>query len=110
MPTTTTISVDAPITTLINVFTVEAERQRELVDVLVDATEEVIRHMPGFIAANIHASTDGTRVVNYAQWQSAGDLQAMLDSPAAQEHLGKAAALADQFDPRLYTVESVHHR
>jgi hypothetical protein len=25
-----------------------------------------MRHRPGFISANIHASLDGTRVVNYA--------------------------------------------
>jgi quinol monooxygenase YgiN len=107
---TTTIAVDAPITTLINVFGVQPDRQRELVDLLVRATDEVMQHQPGFIAANIHASTDGTRVVNYAQWQSAQAFHAMLDNPAAQEHMGQAAAIADQFDPHLYTVESVHHR
>ncbi|MGP3975539.1 hypothetical protein ACTWQF_16320 [Streptomyces sp. 8N114] len=35
---------------------------------------------------------------------------AMLDTPAAQAHMREAAALADTFDPRLHTVESVHHR
>lgn len=109
MPATTTITVDAPIATLINVFTVPADRQRRLVDLLVRATEEVMQHQPGFIAANIHASADGTRVVNYAQWESAEAFHAMLENPVAQEHMGEAAALADQFDPHLYTVESVHH-
>jgi quinol monooxygenase YgiN len=109
MPATTTITVDAPIATLINVFTVPADRQRRLVDLLVRATEEVMQHQPGFIAANFHASADGTRVVNYAQWESAEAFHAMLENPAAQEHMGAAAALADQFDAHLYTVESVHH-
>jgi quinol monooxygenase YgiN len=108
--TTTTITADAPVATLINVFTVQADRQRELVDLLVRATEEVMQHLPGFIAANIHASGDGTRVVNYAQWESADAFHAMLDTPAAQEHMGQAAAIADHFDPNLYVVESVHHR
>jgi quinol monooxygenase YgiN len=106
----TTITADAPIATLINVFTVQADRQRELVDLLVRATDEVMQHLPGFIAANIHASNDGTRVVNYAQWQSADAFHAMLDNPAAQRHMRQAAALADQVDPHLHTVESVHHR
>jgi heme-degrading monooxygenase HmoA len=110
MSATTTITVDAPIATLINVFTVQADRQRQLVDMLVRATDEVMQHLPGFIAANIHASTDGTRVVNYAQWQSADAFHAMLENPVAQEHMQQAAAIADQFDPHLYTVESVHHR
>jgi heme-degrading monooxygenase HmoA len=106
----TTITADAPVATLINVFTVRPERQRELVDLLTHATDEVMQHLPGFIAANIHASTDGTRVVNYAQWQSADAFRAMLDVPAAQLHMRHAAALADQVDPHLHTVESVHHR
>ena len=110
MSATTTITVDAPIATLINVFTVQADRQRELVDLLVHATDEVMQHLPGFVAANIHASTDGTRVVNYAQWQSADAFHAMLGNPTAQEHMRQAAAVADQYDPHLYTVESVHHR
>jgi hypothetical protein len=110
MPATTTISADAPVATLINVFTVEAARQRELVDLLVVATEEVMHYLPGFIAANIHASADGTRVVNYAQWESADAFHAMLNNASAQVHMRQAAAIADQFDPHLYTVESVHHR
>jgi heme-degrading monooxygenase HmoA len=110
MSAVTTISVGAPVATLINIFTVQADRQRELVDLLVRATDEVMQHLPGFIAANIHASADGTRVVNYAQWESADAFHAMLENPAAQEHMGQAAVLADRFDPNLYTVESVHHR
>ena len=106
----TTITVDAPVATLINVFTVQSDRQRELVELLTTATEEVMRHLPGFVAANIHASTDGTRVVNYAQWESAADFEAMLTDPEAQVHMRQAAAMADHYDPHLYSVESVHHR
>lgn len=110
MTATTTITADAPIATLINVFTVQADHQQQLVDLLVRATEEVMQHLPGFIAANIHSSADGTRVINYAQWQSADAFHAMLDNPAAQVHMREASAIADRFDPHLYTVESVHHR
>ena len=107
MPTTT-IEAGTPIATLINVFTVRPERQRELVDLLVRATEEVMRHLPGFVAANIHASTDGQRVVNYAQWESADAFQAMLGDATAQTHMREAAAVAEAYDPHLYTVDSVH--
>jgi quinol monooxygenase YgiN len=109
MTATTTISVDAPVATLINVFVVRPEHQRRLVDLLVRATEEVIRHRPGFVAANIHASEDGARVVNYAQWESADAFRAMLADPAAGEHMRAAGELAKSFDPHLHTVESVHH-
>jgi imidazolonepropionase-like amidohydrolase len=69
-----------------------------------------MRHVPGFVSANIHVSTDGTRVVNYAQWETAGAYQAMLADPTAREHMAPAAALASSFDPHVYTVESVHGR
>ena len=106
----TVITEHADHATLINVFAVEPERASELAGLLDDATEEVMRHVPGFVSANIHVSTDGTRVVNYAQWDSAEAFEAMQSDPAAREHMSKAAALASGFDPHLYTVESVHQR
>ncbi len=105
----TTIDADQRVATLVNVFTVAPDRQQELVDVLDRATEDVVRHLPGFVSANIHASLDGTRVVNYAQWRSAEDFRAMLANPDAAPHLAAAAGLA-AFDPHLYTVRAVHHR
>ena len=106
----TTIERHGPYATLINVFSVEPERAAELAALLDDVTEKVMRHVPGFISANIHVSTDGTRVVNYAQWDSAEAFGAMQSDPAAREHMAKAAALASGFDPHLYSVESVHGR
>jgi len=66
----TTISTEYKILTLINVFTVTPAKQEELSQLLIDATEQTMKHLPGFISANIHKSFDGTRVVNYAQWNS----------------------------------------
>jgi len=99
----------APHTTLINVFTVAPERASELAELLSRATEETMRFVPGFISANIHVSTDGTRVVNYAQWQSPEAYQAIFDDPGAREHMKVCAAVATSFEPHLYTVQSVHH-
>lgn len=108
MPTTT-IASQAGVATLINHFTVEAARQRELVEVLVRATEEVMQHQPGFISANIHASLDGEHVVNYAQWESVEAFQTMLANPTCQEHMAAAGQIARP-ESQLYTVESVHRR
>lgn len=107
--TSTTIQSDANVVTLINVFDVPPERQREVVDALVEATEQIMRHRPGFVSANIHASDDGRRVINYAQWASKEAFEAMLADPVAQEHMAAIGRLVDAFDPRLYTVASVHH-
>ena len=65
-----TIAKDKDVVTLINVITVAPGNQQRLVDVLVDATQAVMRKQPGFISANIHRSFDGTRVTNYAQGSS----------------------------------------
>lgn len=105
----TTIQQPSPYATLINVFIVEPQRAGDLAELLTIATDEVMQHLPGFISANIHLSTDRMRVVNYAQWESTEAFQAMMNNPHAREHMDKAAALAASFDPHLYTVESVHH-
>lgn len=39
-------------------------------------------HLPGFIAANIHVSAGGARVVNYAQRETAEALRPCLKTPA----------------------------
>jgi quinol monooxygenase YgiN len=102
------ITAHADHATLINVFTVQPERARQLADLLTDATEDVMQHIDGFISANIHLSSDGTRVVNYAQWRDAAAFQAMLQDATARQHMARCAELADGFEPHLYTVESVH--
>jgi heme-degrading monooxygenase HmoA len=104
----TTIERHSSYATLINVFTVEPENAAALAALLSTATEDVMRHLDGFRSANIHVSTDGTRVVNYAQWDSLEACARMRDHPAAREHMDKAAGLAVGFDPHFYTVESVH--
>jgi quinol monooxygenase YgiN len=79
--------------------TPEPAKQDTLVTLLIRATDEAVRHMPGFISANIHRSVDGVRVTNYAQWRSRAALEAMLRHPAAMPHLRKATELATNVDP-----------
>jgi hypothetical protein len=69
-----TIRAGAEIFTLINVFSVAPDQQQQLANLLIEATEHTMRHLPGFISANIHNSFDGRHVVNYAQWRSRGRL------------------------------------
>lgn len=107
---TVTIEQHSPHVTLINVFTVEPDRARELIELLAEATDTVMRHRTGFHSASIHLSGDRTRVVNYGQWASREAYMQMLSDPVAREHMGRAAALAVGFDPNLYTVESVHQQ
>ena len=77
---------NSPFCTMINVFTVTPERQQELVDLLVEATDQVMRKLPGFMSANIHKSVDGIRVINYAQWESKEAWEAMLQNALTVSH------------------------
>jgi quinol monooxygenase YgiN len=110
MPTTTiAVDADSQQVTLVNVFTVAPGHQDALIDALDRATAEVFVGDPGFVSANLHASLDGTRVINYAQWASADAYEAALARPEVREHIGEAAALAVSYDPTLVRVRAVHH-
>lgn len=104
----TTLEPGAGHLTLINTFTVEPERADELLAVLSRATEETLRHLPGFISANLHVSEDRRRIANYAQWRSRADYDAMRQSPPAQVHMREAAAIALSFDPLFYELRQTH--
>jgi quinol monooxygenase YgiN len=106
----TTIREDDFSVALINTFYVKPEKADELVQLLTKATDEVMRHQPGFISANLHISLDKTRVVNYAQWRSKEDFERMLQNPDAKPHMKQAAELAESFEPVLYTVACVDDR
>jgi heme-degrading monooxygenase HmoA len=105
MPTSAA-GVSSPLV-LINVFTVDPEKQQLLIELWQRATDDVIRHLPGFVSATIHRSLDGTKVVNYAQWESRDSHIAMFRNPEAQAYLGKLAELGTPA-PTLCEVVSVH--
>jgi quinol monooxygenase YgiN len=98
----TTIFTQDRFVTLINVFTVEPAQQRQLLDLLDQATA-VVRLAPGFISANLHRSLDGTKVAMYAQWQSVEHYQAMRENPAALAYLQRAVEIA-KFELGMYEV------
>ncbi|MFC5740526.1 antibiotic biosynthesis monooxygenase family protein [Dyella tabacisoli] len=93
--------------TFINVFDVEPSKQQELINVLNEGVEKVIRKRPGFISVSILASKDGTRVVNYAQWRSLDDIKATREDPSAAPYAQKSAELA-KATPHVYSVASIH--
>lgn len=94
--------------TLINVYEVELEKQADLVRLLSEVTETIIRRQPGFVSVSIHSSLDGKRVVNYAQWASKEDFEGFMKRPEIQEQLKRFAALAKAISPGLYKVNAVH--
>lgn len=64
------ISTDDTYIELVTFAVENTEMQRALIDALTRQVEEWIKRTPGFISASFHASHDGKKVFNYAQWQS----------------------------------------
>jgi heme-degrading monooxygenase HmoA len=90
-----------------NVFTVEPDNQQRLIDLLASATEVIMSRQPGYLAARIHRSLDGTRVATYAQWRSRADFEAIAGNPDVAAHMRRAQAVAT-FEPVLYEVAFAH--
>ncbi|WP_328709571.1 antibiotic biosynthesis monooxygenase family protein [Microbispora hainanensis] len=104
----TVIRVGDQLATFINVFDVDPSQQQELIAILDEGVEKVMRHRPGFISVNILASLDGSRVVNLAQWRSPDDIKATAADPEAQVFAKRVAEIAKAV-PQAYKVVSVHH-
>ncbi len=96
--------------TLLNTFVVTPDQQAAVVASLRGFTETHARSQPGFVAASVHASVDGTRVLNYVQWRTGADLAAMLATPAARQHMAEVGSLAERVDPVVYRVAYVGAR
>jgi hypothetical protein len=56
-----TVSSEAGVITLINVFTVEPANQRRLVELLTEATEGAVRRALGFVSASLHRAQTAQR-------------------------------------------------
>lgn len=104
---TSTLDPKGGYLTFINTFTVEPDNAEALLGNLKKATKEIFRDKAGFISVNLHMSHDRTKVVNYAQWRSKADYEAMSKLPDVQEHMKKAGALAKGFDPVDYDLREV---
>jgi len=95
------VSKEGNLVTLINVFETKPEQQQALIEQWSRFTEEV-KDEPGFIGAALHRSTDGTRVINYAQWRSGADFDNFLKKHGAD--FAQFGQNASRIDPHTYEV------
>jgi quinol monooxygenase YgiN len=95
------VSRQGNLVTVINVFETKPEQQQELIEQWIRFVEEVTSE-PGMIGAALHRSTDGTRVVNYAQWRSQEDFESFVQK--YREQMDARRPLAERVDPHLYEV------
>ena len=99
------IAHGADYATFINTFRCQPADQDQVVAINIDIAECVAKRFPGFISATVHRSTDGTRVINYLQWESPEHLAAMQRS-AEFEAVARRFAGLIEFDP--HHCEVVH--
>jgi quinol monooxygenase YgiN len=92
--------------TVIVVFETTPATQDRLVEHLMTGTETFTLTKPGFMGSAFHASTDGTRVVIYAQWESVAAWQAYLADPDIKRGAEISASIARP-DPHVYVVRGV---
>lgn len=104
------IDADASVFTLINTFEVDPGKALDIVESLRGFTESDTQHMAGFVSASVHVSIDRTRVVNYVQWRSREDFEAMLLSPDARAHMAEVGTLAEHITPVVYGIAYVCDR
>ena len=81
-------------TTLINILTVEPERQEDLLRLLRDNTDNCVRKLDGWISTSFIASKDHRRVVIYSQWRDLAAVEAMRANVEMQKYFPRIAALA----------------
>jgi quinol monooxygenase YgiN len=81
-------------TTLLNILTVDPGNRGQLLEMLQDNTDTVIRTLDGWISTSVIASADGTRVIIHSQWRDAAAVEVMRSDPRMAAYLPKLVALA----------------
>lgn len=92
--------------TMINTYAVDPDRADDLVDFLVEATRSTLRHVPGFVSANLHVALDRAHVVNYAQWESREALAAARENAAVAALMQEQMKVATGFAPVPYELRA----
>jgi heme-degrading monooxygenase HmoA len=98
------IKPGSQLTTFINIFTCEPGDQPALLDTLKEETAELVSKLDGFVSATLHASTDGRRVINYAQWTDLAAFNKMMAGQQGKELIQAVHRYAKAVDIHLYEV------
>jgi hypothetical protein len=102
------IRADTGLTTFINVFRTEPRNQQRLVERIIAAHQAVIQHRPGYVSTNVHSSKDGYLVIDYTQWRSREDFEAMVRDPAVEPHFRPIGELT-RGEQHAFDVVYCHH-
>jgi heme-degrading monooxygenase HmoA len=92
--------------TQITVVESEPGKQEEALSLMIERARFMSRQ-PGFVSISLHRSRDGSRIVNYIQWQSREQLQSAHHSPEFRAEWGHFDDLTRDIEPQLYDVVMV---
>ena len=81
-------------TTLLIPLTINPANLERVLDMLRDNIETVIRTLDGWIATELVAGADGTRIVIHSQWRDAAAVAAMRADPRMVAYYPQLAAVA----------------
>ena len=87
----------------VNVIEVDPARYPQLIEVLKEGNDSVIRQRNGFISCLIVASADRSRVITVARWKSADAIKRLGSDPVVAGYVKRTAALA-KANPAVFTV------
>ena len=72
--------------TIILHFDTKPESQQEQLDNLIEFFESIVSMQPGLVSTNFHKSLDGTRILNYTQWESKEDWKNAIHNKEVLSH------------------------
>ena len=72
--------------TIILHFDVKPESQQTQLDNLIEFFESIVSKQPGLVSTNFHKSLDGTRILNYTQWESKEDWKNAIRNKKVLNH------------------------
>jgi len=87
----------------VNVIEVDPNRYEQLMEILKEGNDSVIRHRSGFISCSLLANADRTRVITVARWKSADAIKAVASDPVVAEYVRRTAAVA-KATPAVFAV------
>lgn len=93
--------------TVICTFEVTPGTAHDVLDLLTDAWDHVIRQQAGFVSGAIHLNDAQTRIATYSQWLDRKDYQAMLRTEEMRRRNRDIHAMCKSFEPVMYELQSV---
>lgn len=86
----------------VNVFTIRPENQSLLIECLqsLGSTADV----PGLIALRLFRSIDGSKMINYLEWETPEAFERASTNPTVAAVVERAAELIEDGDPALYEL------